>query len=969
MKINDVLPSKIHEQWTSQIDVPSLWDTIRRNPGKRDDLDQFRLLGHLDKTYDQLGQVQKDLFKMMLAKHLWRIMKSGGLPNKLTDIHREVEALNRRIGVSEGISREDLSDAITQRMMSSGLANKLLRAHGLDRVIDAISSVTEQHQGAEELGSSDISIMIKQVQDELNSVSENTGNPAQAPQVGNPAQAGNTVKAGQTATTVGKPSNTAKAADSNTQRIAANATGQTAAAQQALAAAKETVPVLPSDRTKAQQAKLDKAKAGVAGLPMDNVLDESWKTDLAAMAAAAGIMAGGMQMVAPAGKDTRIINGMEATHYTATAGDITPNRATMTKIDGKPAWVWWGKGRHGMQELYWNYADDPQMRQAAMRDVTAASVPLPPRRPSVPLPPRRDTAQKAQGSIPLPPQRPSVPLPPRRDTEYKAHAQDLAARRAAVNESPGMGDRIVFELADGRAFEASVAEVRGNSVVVDLDETAHQWLEESPDHSHLKIQGASMISPVAKAWNDMIDDLDSDTPQGWAQLFRAKQQGTEAARKWGRLWRQQHTALGDTVSHDEQRDWEQKVSDYLSEDINEDISEQEHMIRKTLNSKDRVLTKIYMDARRNGVPLRQYAQDLAVKAGMPRDHYWQKIKPLVNEQLLSESDAHAMLWPIITKVLGRKLYTGKNAADVYASHTDDGLELHGAVTRGLHGNEELELEQAFHDAGIPIEKVKIEPDMIRISLRGEIHENTADPYSRQTKYYIVRKNAGLNTIPGKAGSHTMAAARKQLDKMPDAEHYEIRAINTTKIPQQSQVDEGLMDTLKILALLGLGAYGINATLDSMNAPSKTPLGRALAAAAQQGDKSAAKYLANLDTYIEANDGNTLAMLKDTYLDGPKSGVKEAKYHGREVKLGKPIRTNTGSGGKFKVYVRDPKTGNIKMVRFGDTTGLSIKRDDPKRRKSFRARHHCDSPGPRTKARYWSCRMWTRKPVGKILKGK
>jgi hypothetical protein len=99
------------------------------------------------------------------------------------------------------------------------------------------------------------------------------------------------------------------------------------------------------------------------------------------------------------------------------------------------------------------------------------------------------------------------------------------------------------------------------------------------------------------------------------------------------------------------------------------------------------------------------------------------------------------------------------------------------------------------------------------------------------------------------------------------------------------------------------------------------------------------------------------------------GIQEAKYHGREVKLGKPIRTNTGSGGKFKVYVRDPKTGNIKMVRFGDTTGLSIKRDDPKRRKSFRARHHCDNPGPRTKARYWSCRMWTRKPVGKILKGK
>ena len=100
-----------------------------------------------------------------------------------------------------------------------------------------------------------------------------------------------------------------------------------------------------------------------------------------------------------------------------------------------------------------------------------------------------------------------------------------------------------------------------------------------------------------------------------------------------------------------------------------------------------------------------------------------------------------------------------------------------------------------------------------------------------------------------------------------------------------------------------------------------------------------------------------------------TGMAEAEYHGREVQLGKPIRTNTGEGGKFKVYVRDPKTGNIKMVRFGDTTGLSIKRDDPKRRKSYRARHHCENPGPRTKANFWSCKMWTRKPVGKILKGK
>ena len=80
---------------------------------------------------------------------------------------------------------------------------------------------------------------------------------------------------------------------------------------------------------------------------------------------------------------------------------------------------------------------------------------------------------------------------------------------------------------------------------------------------------------------------------------------------------------------------------------------------------------------------------------------------------------------------------------------------------------------------------------------------------------------------------------------------------------------------------------------------------------------------------------------------------EAKYQGREVALGKPMQ---GDVKKFKVYVRDPKTGNVKKVNFGDKT-MRIKKSNPARRKSFRARHNCANPGPRTKARYWSCRKW------------
>jgi hypothetical protein len=81
-------------------------------------------------------------------------------------------------------------------------------------------------------------------------------------------------------------------------------------------------------------------------------------------------------------------------------------------------------------------------------------------------------------------------------------------------------------------------------------------------------------------------------------------------------------------------------------------------------------------------------------------------------------------------------------------------------------------------------------------------------------------------------------------------------------------------------------------------------------------------------------------------------VDEAEYQGREVKLGKKM---AGDVKKSKVYVRGPK-GNVVKVNFGDPN-MTIKKSNPARRKSFRARHNCDNPGPRWKARYWSCRSW------------
>ena len=90
----------------------------------------------------------------------------------------------------------------------------------------------------------------------------------------------------------------------------------------------------------------------------------------------------------------------------------------------------------------------------------------------------------------------------------------------------------------------------------------------------------------------------------------------------------------------------------------------------------------------------------------------------------------------------------------------------------------------------------------------------------------------------------------------------------------------------------------------------------------------------------------------------KQPMMEAEYQGRKVKLGKIMQGDTK---KFKVYVKNPK-GNVVKVNFGqggDAKGgtMRIRKSNPAARKSFRARHNCDNPGPRHKARYWSCRKW------------
>ena len=92
-------------------------------------------------------------------------------------------------------------------------------------------------------------------------------------------------------------------------------------------------------------------------------------------------------------------------------------------------------------------------------------------------------------------------------------------------------------------------------------------------------------------------------------------------------------------------------------------------------------------------------------------------------------------------------------------------------------------------------------------------------------------------------------------------------------------------------------------------------------------------------------------------------TEKAEYDGRPVDLNNPTK---GDRKKYKVYVKNEK-GNVVKIEFGDPN-MEIKRDDPGRRASFRARHNCDNPGPKYKARYWSCKFWSAKSVTDLMKG-
>jgi hypothetical protein len=266
------------------------------------------------------------------------------------------------------------------------------------------------------------------------------------------------------------------------------------------------------------------------------------------------------------------------------------------------------------------------------------------------------------------------------------------------------------------------------------------------------------------------------------------------------------------------------------------------------------------------------------------------------------------------------------------------------------GDKPADYESTSEDSG----------ELGRLKELSGIEEDTSDDIMQWAKKYSQYKNLeddnliealyeyafelGIAQLTFEVGE-LQAAERKLGKKQEDWEDKEINAAM-----EMSPISNGLLDDLhRILP----GNADLEQKLDSIRGM--------LEKAGLKEDKY--QPFPEGDEFDIEEDEDFEEVLGSLGFPEDETDLFDAEYQGRKVPLNKPMR---GDSKKFKVYVKDPKTGNVKKVNFGHggtsakklgQKTMKIRKSNPKARKSFRARHNCANPGPKTKARYWSCRKW------------
>ncbi len=182
--------------------------------------------------------------------------------------------------------------------------------------------------------------------------------------------------------------------------------------------------------------------------------------------------------------------------------------------------------------------------------------------------------------------------------------------------------------------------------------------------------------------------------------------------------------------------------------------------------------------------------------------------------------------------------------------------------------------------------------------------------------------------------------------------------DVTKMRQRGAISTGE----QIASPSSAGSRGLAKTTDFTNSPNQMMKGNMTESIDDiRNTINKLENIVKVEEYEPFPEGNEMTFEDDDkffeafgYIGYPEEELWEAEYQGRKVPLNKPMR---GDVKKFKVYVKDPKTGNVKKVNFGHGGSsakrktMRIRKSNPKARKSFRARHNCANPGPKTKATF------------------
>ena len=231
--------------------------------------------------------------------------------------------------------------------------------------------------------------------------------------------------------------------------------------------------------------------------------------------------------------------------------------------------------------------------------------------------------------------------------------------------------------------------------------------------------------------------------------------------------------------------------------------------------------------------------------------------------------------------------------------------------------------------------------------------------------------------PGPDGANDKATIVKQKEESADSgELSRLKELSGMEAPKESEkavsedigdkgriaLEKAGFDPMKVKEYMAVfNDHGDTSDIDQMNMD-KVGLADAMAMVLASHDVENESYqpMPEGDEFDIEEDEDFEEVLGPLGFPEDETELFDAEYQGRKVPLNKPMRGDTK---KFKVYVKDPKTGNVKKVNFGHggtsakRPTMRIRKSNPKARKSFRARHNCANPGPKTKARYWSCRKW------------